>query len=120
MLNYSIVRPDKIEKVCKLLSETIINLFNNKESDLENLRKEIEKLDAKNDSPSLVEFDQNSIEIDKLMEKLFDPHMQNESKMNPESQSKFSLSPVLWAFIKVYFEILAMYITDVSAQIFKF
>ena len=67
MLNYSIVRPDKIEKVCKLLSETIINLFNNKESDLENLRKEIEKLDAKNDSPSLVEFDQNSIEIDKLI-----------------------------------------------------
>ena len=56
------------------VSETIINLFNNKESYIDNLRKEIEKLG----SPSLVESEQNSSEIDKLMKKLFDPNMQNE------------------------------------------
>ena len=42
---FAFVNADKIEKVCKLITETIIDLFNNKESELDNLRKEIEKLD---------------------------------------------------------------------------
>ena len=99
------MKADKIEKVCKLITETIIDLFNNKESELDNLRKEIEKLDSSRLDTCSVGPEQSSGDIDKLMEKLMDPDMQLEIQKDQTCGSNFNLSPILWTFIKVHWNI---------------
>ena len=95
---FAFVNPDKIEKVCKLLTDAIINLLKNKDDMLDDLRKEIERLfDNGNGN------EQYSGDIDILMKKLMDPDIQLELKEDQNTKCNFRLSPILWAFIKVVF-----------------
>lgn len=85
---FAFIKPDKLSKVCQLLTQAIINLLGKKDGIFEEVKKEMNKLGS-------VNFTQSEMDVDKLMENLM-----NECLPEVEYREEFSLSPLIWQFLR--------------------